>query len=239
LEWQTVIFFKQDMLQHYAENDTVLSLMEAAATKGDDRFTSNRWLKESLPKRLIFYHMYGDLLEGSSFSKKILDIGGGFTSLTRMMMARHDYRLLDIMAHDDHGWVLDVEKTSGNAFWINDDWYNWKPDREYDVVVANDLFPNVDQRLPMFLDKYLPFAVEVRVSLTFYNIPRWYQVRRTDGDEIFHMMATSGEQTAKILESYKPFIREPHLEELSVDHTSLFPNGRQVCMTIFKGEKAS
>jgi len=229
-----MIVFSKKMLRSYAETDPLLSLMDEFAIDHDETFTSHRWLKDSLPKRLIYFHMYGDILEISHHCKKVLDIGGGFTSLTRKMLENHDYKLIDIMAHDDHEMFRAIEKSVDRTFWVNDDWYNWKSDCEYDVVIANDLFPNVDQRLGIFLEKYIPLARELRISLTYYNNPRWYRVRRTDGDEIFHMMALSGKQTASILEPFISFIKNPCFEQLSVDRPSLFPNGRHVCMVVIK-----
>lgn len=229
-----MIFFDQKMQEGYQIEDKILAKLHTVVQPGDDEFTSQQWLLESLPKRLIFQHMYGDLVEQSLTRKRVLDVGGGFTSLTRIMLENHDYRLLDIVAHDNHDRIRKLEKKIGKSFWINDDWYNWEPDDEYEVVIANDLFPNVDQRLSIFLKKFLSLAHEIRLSLTYYNQQRWYRVRRTDADEILHMMAFNGTQTALALSPFNDYIQKPDLKELSRQSSSLFPNGRQVCMVILK-----
>ena len=65
------------------------------------------------------------------------------------------------------------------------DWFNFDPkDIRYDTVVSNDLFPNVDQRLDEFIEKYIAHAREIRLSLTYYNVRKTYQVKRVDGDEV-------------------------------------------------------
>lgn len=229
-----MIIFDQNMLDAYSNQDHVMQVMADEAQPGDRDFTSHCWLENSLPKRMIYQHMYVDLLRSGIRRLRVLDVGGGFTGLTRPMIANHDYFLLDIMAHDDHDRVRAIEESTGRKFWLNDDWHNWEPDGPFDLVVANDLFPNVDQRLGAFLEKYLPLAKEVRLSLTYYNQPRWYQVKRTDGEEIFHMIAFSGAQTAAALKPFVYVIQEPALQELEKDRSSLFPNGRQVCMVVLK-----
>jgi hypothetical protein len=232
-----MIFFDQEMLRTYAEIDPLLSMMGSAASDNDDTFTSHRWLKESMPKRLIFFHMYGDLLGAKEPGKKVLDVGGGFTGLTRKMLENHDYQLLDIMAHDRHGSLRAIEGATARSFWVNSDWYDWEPKGEYDLVIANDLFPNVDQRLEEFLEKYLLLCREMRISLTYYNKRRWYRVKRMDGDEIFHMMAWSGSDVRRVLQKYVHRISNPRLELLEEERPSLFPNGRLVCLVGFCGGK--
>jgi hypothetical protein len=139
------------------------------------------------------------------------------------------------MAHDDKQSFLNLEANLGNNFWINNDWYTYDIDEYYDIIIANDIFPNVDQRLSLFIDKYLPFTTEMRLTLTYYNKPRWYRVKRTDGDEIFHMLAFDGYQTAKTLEAYSDNISNPNLERLLVSEPSIFENGRHVCKVDIKG----
>jgi hypothetical protein len=233
-----MLFFDETMQSSYQNDDWILAKLKETEKAGDHKFTSHQWLTASLPKRLIFSHIYGDLLDHTQKPSKILDVGGGYTSLTRTMLKYHQYQLLDIMAHDEHECVSDIEKTIGKKFWINGDWFNWTPDNDYDIIIANDLFPNVDQRLFLFLEKYLPLTTEIRISLTYYNQPRWYRVRRTDADEIFHMMAINGRQTAMMLESFNAFIRKPNFKGFLVSRPSLFENERQVCLvTLNKGDK--
>jgi len=184
---------------------------------------------------MIYYYLYGDLLEPTSKPKRVLDVGGGYTALSRILLENHDYFTLDIMAHDDHELFEALQAHLGKTFWINSDWYQFEPDGHYDPVIANDLFPNVDQRLALFLDKYLPICGEMRVSLTYYNTPRWYKLKRIDADEVFHMLAWDGVRVKQELEKYIGQIQEPRFDLLLQDPPSLFANKRQVCLTNFKG----
>ena len=148
-----MIFTKKELDKYILEGDIIGSLLY----DNDNMFTSHKWLVNSLPKRAIYNILYGDLLE-SKTSKKILDIGGGFCSLTNILVEKHDYYLLDIMAHDETNDLGD--------FLIKESWYDFKPD-EYDIVISNDLFPNVDQRLELFLKKYIPlFKYEMLIVHT-------------------------------------------------------------------------
>jgi len=205
-----MIFTKKELDKYILEGDIIGSLLY----DNDNMFTSHKWLVNSLPKRAIYNILYGDLLE-SKTSKKILDIGGGFCSLTNILVEKHDYYLLDIMAHDETNDLGD--------FLIKESWYDFKPD-EYDIVISNDLFPNVDQRLELFLKKYIPLTKEIRISLTYYNTPRFYTTKRVDADEIFCQLAYDGCQVKNILEKFF----DENFEDLLLNPPSLFSNGRYI-----------
>jgi hypothetical protein len=231
-----MIFFDEQLQEEYKQNDVILSVLSKTTQPDDAKFTSHRWLIESLPKRMIYYYVYGDLLEPTSNRLRILDVGGGYTALSQVLLQNHDYCLLDIMAHDDHELLKAVEASLAKKFWIKSDWYDFGDSGHYDLVVANDLFPNVDQRLTLFLDKYLPICGEIRVSLTYHNTHRWYRVKRIDADEVFHMMAWDGWQVKRVLKKYSAQIHEPKFDLLLRDPRSLFSNNRQVCLVTLRGK---
>lgn len=224
------------ILENYEVHDTLNQLLESAAQPDDDRFTSYRWLQESMPKRMIFFHLYGDLLSAETEPRSILDVGGGFTPLTRLLVRTHNYCLLDLMAHDSFESIHQEEISLQQDFWINKDWYEFEPPSKYDLLVANDLFPNVDQRLEIFIDRYLPYCREMRLSLTYYNNPRWYKVHRVDADEVLHMLAWDGARLRRTLELYSDRIDSPDFEALIQDCPSLFQNQRQVCLAKLRGD---
>jgi hypothetical protein len=232
-----LIVFNQQHLTTYQEDDVTLRRMRQSQGEGDGLFTTHRWLLDSLPKRMIFQAVYGDLLEAAGPSRTILDVGGGYSSLTRPLLARHQYKLLDLMAHDDHAALGSLQQSLGHDFWINSDWYSFQSSVAWDLVIANDLFPNVDQRLAPFLEKYLPLCREIRISLTYYNIPRWYQVKRIDADEVFHMMAWDGEQLRRTLSPFAGRIASPQWDLLQQNPPSLFANGRQVAYLSLQGNQ--
>ncbi len=216
------MIFTKEKLDNYVSNGDVIFTLLNSAYAEDTSFISHRWMLDSLPKRAIYNEIYGDLLF-SKESKKILDVGGGYCALTRFLVGRHNYRLLDIMAHDDHNKLRDIESGLNKKFWIDQDWYSFEPEM-YDIVIANDIFPNVDQRLELFLKRYLPLTKEIRISLTYHNTPWFYITKRVDGDEIFCQLAYNGEQTKLILDKFF----NKNFEDLLIEHVSLFPNGRQI-----------
>lgn len=213
-----MIFTEKELEKYMEKGDVINNLLDST----DCCFTSHKWLTESLPKRAIYYSLYGDLFTTSN-KKKILDVGGGFSSLSRILIDKHDYHLLDIMAHDS---TVGLE----NFFIKKVDWYEFIPDT-YDIVIANDLFPNVDQRLELFFEKYLPTTNEIRMSLTYYNTPKFYITKRIDADEIFCQLSYNGKQLKDILVKFF----DEGFEELLQETKSLFSNGRHIKILKKKG----
>jgi hypothetical protein len=221
-------------LEAYLREDPILSSLRRTAEDGDERYTSHRWLTETPGKRYMYQEVYGDLLGGPS--RSILDVGGGYCSLSRQLVSRHDYWLCEINAHDSEERLRAEERKLDKKFWQNADWYAMSFERDYDVIIANDLFPNVDQRLEIFLDKCLPRARELRLSLTYYNVLRFYKTRRVDGgQEILFMLAWDGRQTRRVLERFASRIVEPKLGLLEGANESIFENQRQVCVVRLRG----
>jgi len=224
---------KRDLDAYDLLGDPVLRLLREAEQPGDAPMSSQRWLLDSLPKRMLYWRLYGDLLsecEGLS----ILDVGGGYSSLTRVLADRHDYTVLDIFAHDDHTRVAALDAELGGVV-VFGDWFRVPPERIFDVVVANDLFPNVDQRLELFLELHIPRCRELRLSLTFHNTPRFYETRRVDGDETLFVLAWDGDQLARALARACPALDGP-LDDLPEAVESLFANGRQICIATLLGD---
>jgi hypothetical protein len=225
-------------LRDYMNNDWIAAFLSAHEKPTDREFISHRWLLESGPKRLMFDVVYGDIFR-SEAPRSILDVGGGFSALSRELVRNHHYQLLEINAHDSSERLKAEERDLGKAFWIDDDWLSFEPQQPYDLVVANDLFPNVDQRLGLFLEKYLRVTRSIRLSLTYYNTPRFYKTRRVDGgQEMLFMLAWDGEQTTRVLQSYVDRITEPRLELLQASDDSLFDNARQVCVIDLRGDRS-
>ena len=204
-----MILFTKTILNEY--KDSLMGLLEN--NKVDS--VSHKWLLESKPKRMIYTVMYGDLFGGRP-PQKILDVGGGYTGLTKTLTEKNEYHLIDL------------EKN-------NIDWYDFKPDK-YDLVMANDLFPNVDQRLELFIRKFIPRCKEMRLSLTYHNQPHFYKTKRTDADEILFMLAYEGLQVESILDNYADRIAGYNPDLLLTSPESLFANGRLVAYVSIKGD---
>jgi hypothetical protein len=226
----------QETLDTYlAAGDWILKLLDETASPGDERFTFDRWLRQVDAKRLLFDQIYGDLL-GEGPRRHVLDVGGGYSSLTRVLLARHRYELVDFMAHDDLPVLRQIEQEERVRFWSATDWYEHAPEQR-DLVIANDVFPNVDQRLALFLDSYLPCSRELRLSLTYYPEPRFYVTRRVDADELLILLAWNGPQVRAALEPHQDRIDGERLDLLTGEQpASVFPNGRQVAVVTLRGD---
>lgn len=234
-----MIVVNQELCNRYKTNDIVFEMLKKTSCDGDFQFTSQRWLNDSFPKRVMYFHLYGDIVTGGKESCRILDVGGGYSALTRLMIHRHEYTLLDIMSHDDHVSLRKIERESEKKFWINQDWSIYKTSNDYDYVIANDLFPNVDQRLEIFIEKFLPMCCELRLTLTYYNTPCFYVVKRVDADEIFYIQAWDGIQVKRVIENFGDRIYNYNPGLLLGNPPSVFENNRQVCIVSIAGDKKS
>lgn len=223
-----------DILDAFAGSDGIEDML-AGAPEGDAALACQRWLRATPAKRYAAHVLYGDLL--ASEGLRVLDVGGGLTTLTRTLAERHDYTLVDIMAHDSDASISAFLASAPAFKVIKEDWFAAIGDEKFDVVIAADLFPNVDQRLALFLDRVLPHCGQVRLSLTYYNEPRFYQTWRIDADEVLCMLAWDGEQTARTLGRYADRIVNADFDLFAVTSDSVFPNKRQVCLLTLLGSQ--
>jgi hypothetical protein len=232
-----MLFFDSFLLDTYLQSDPLRQLLSENEQPPDSEFASHRWLMESPAKRLIYLATYGDLLMPAVSRMRVLDVGGGYCALSRLLIRHHDYTLVDPMVHDRHDALRVVEKAIGVRFWANADWQASPRTGHYDVILANDLFPNVDQRLALFLQGYLPFCKEMRLTLTYYPQPRYYHVKRLDADEHLWVLAWDAEQVQRVLATVADRIVDPNWEALRHPPSSIFPNQRQVCLVRLRGDR--
>ncbi len=224
----------EDFRAAYLVEDSMGAQLDAVSRDFDNRLTSQRWLRETPAKRVCFEELYGDLLKSAGLS--ICDVGGGLSALTRVLSRSHSYHLVDPLVHDSDELIAmyiesDLSMRLSRTGWTDLPW------REtYDVVVANDLFPNVDQRLDSFLATALPVSKVVRLSLTFYESERVYHVKRVGADETMWILAWDGDRTRGVLERHQDRIIEPDWTVFDPGAPSLFPNGRQVVTLEMKGD---
>ena len=219
------------------QTDLISTWLDTVRVENNERLVSQKWLRSDPAKRFIYYQLYGDLLNEITTPRRILDVGGGLTGLTKLIAMKHDYILVDLMAHESQKTISDFELSVGKDFIRVLDWYYWDADETFDIAIANDIFPNVDQRLDLFVERILPKCTELRMSLTYYNNPRFYITKRIDGDEIMCMLSYTGAMTRTILEKYENRIIDIDLSILETNANSLWENGRQVCLVSFKGDK--
>jgi hypothetical protein len=218
------------LVEGYQRDDWVQNLVP-----DESRLVIDRWLRASVPKRMVFAALYGDIIK-SRQNRRVLDVGGGVSSLTPWLCRTCGYCLIDILAHGGVDELRGWEVEFGQKILIEGDWYNaLDSESNYDVIIANDLFPNSDQRLELFLERALPLASEIRLSLTFYNHPRFYMCRRIDADEFLCLLAWTGRQTASALERFADRIIAPNLSVLEGDQGSVYSNGRHVALATLRG----
>ncbi len=231
--------YRKEDLDKYLLDDWVKRLMESELNRvhGDRNNRYDDWLFEIEGKRLIYADVYGDILrneleEGTS----VLDVGGGYTSLTRILSQNSRYSLMDFLAHGGKEFVAECQDIT----WIDKDWYETTGDDEYDIIISNDLFPDVDQRMELFLDKYIPICKEIRIVLTYYNYPRFYTTQRIDDPEIMTFLSWDGEITSMKLAKYSERLidtTEHELDLMKTERESIYRNGSQVSCVSLKGDK--
>lgn len=230
------MIYNENNLKDYLKNDWILALLKKEEDKWSKNFRSHMWLKEMDNKRMIYASIYGDLLQNKD-DKKILDVGGGFSSLTNVLVRNHNYILLDFFAHDNQDALEHIITQQKKEFLKEAEWSD-EVARDYDIVIANDIFPDVDQRLEMFIERYLPHCKELRLLLTYYNNPKWYFTKRVDDTEVMTFLSWDGEIVALKLKKYmdRANITDSDLNEIRINNESIFQNGRQVCYVVLKGD---
>lgn len=178
----------------YRQDDVLDDLLDRHSRPADERLTTQRWLRSDAAKRAVTWAVYGELLATEGL--RVLDIGAGLSALQRLLAARHDYIAIDLLAHET---VETAETFVASAPGLDlrvTDWAGVDADDvgEVDIIVTNDLFPNVDQRLIGFLDWASGLGHRMIASLTYFATPRAYAARRVDGDEILHVASWNAGQ---------------------------------------------
>ena len=192
----------EDLADYLAVGDPLADFLGRMDSVGE------RWLWESPAKRMIAWELYGDLL--LSRGRRVLDVGACKSSLTRELYWRHDYVRCDLGEHDGRN---------------GSDWRDITA-AAYDVVIANDVFPNVDQGLREFLTRFYGNG-ELRMSLTTYP-DRHYRAKRVGADELLTVQAWDWAHTLSVLRPFNVVLDARG--EVFPPSESLFANGRQVAL---------
>lgn len=228
--------YREKDLEEYVKNDWIMSMLEINMIEEEQKIRTNQWLINMENKRLIYADVYGDILRMQS-SRKVLDVGGGLNSLTKILAANSQYTLLDFLAHGGKEYLTEIEEKS-HIRWVEKDWYEIEKMENYDVIIANDIFPDVDQRMELFISRMLPYCRELRLVVTYYNCPCFYTTKRIDDSEIMTFLSWDGEITAMKLKKYidRSNANVKELEEMKVNVDSIYQNGRQVSYLVIQGD---
>lgn len=215
-------------LNKYKRTDRIIGYFNFLNAIGRCKYSStdyeaSRWLRESIQKRFIYINTYLNFNFPHYDKPSLLDVGGGYTTLTQCLIAHFDYALLDC--------YIKPPKEIKHIF---QDWYDYKLKTAdtWDYIIANDIFPNVDQRLELFMDKYKDRCKKMILNLTYYNKPKWYKVIRADDTaEKLVMSAWQGKQLGIILSKYDKTIQSRF--DFDKKRKSIFTNGRIVVQFIY------
>ncbi len=215
-------------VKKYSKHDKIKKILEQNQTNFEKNLHCQKWLKNDLPKRYTYFKNYYDLL--NTTHKKILDIGGALTTFTRLLCESHDYTLCEILNFNKK---KELEKFK-NLKILNGDWINQKF-QNYDLIISNDLFPNADQRLELFLIKALPHCKTLRFTLTVDNDNNYYVTKRIDQEEILTLKRVSGENLYNLFLKFNFDLNHHHYNKLVFNRMSLWNNNRQVFFVELKG----
>lgn len=236
-----MVIYDESMLKKYMENDWIADLIQSTESKhGGVNLRTNQWLKTMENKRMIYADVYGDFLKQNDATSKlsVLDIGGGLNSLTKLIAANTNYTLVDYMAHGGEDAAL-FEAENYHYSFVDGDWYTAELKNDtYDVIIANDIFPDVDMRLELFLDRFLPRCKELRLIVTWYNDPKFYVTKRVDDTESLTFLSWDGEIISLKLKKYITKMMDTsndELEKMKDCKDTIYRNGRQVAYIRFKG----
>ena len=216
----------REELDKYLEDDYILRLLNSEKSGAFKGQQCHNWLVESPPKRMMCHYVYGSIFKSKSKNLRVLDVGGGLSGLIPHLAESAEYALIEIANIEKMGEALNgVEVISG-------DWGAHVRNKKWDIVIANDLFPNVDQRLRTFLDRYIDCCKEIILTLTTFENGRFYKAKRLDGDEILTMAAWRKVDVSYILKEFK-YTNE--IGSCGDNQDSLFANGRHVSLVKVRG----
>lgn len=164
---------------------------------------SNRWLVDAPWKRVIYYKLFEDILFNRE-KLSILEVGGNISFCTLLLCKKHDYTLLELASHEGEEHYRNLEKILGQKFFILGDWseHEIRKSEQFDLVIANDLFPNVDQRLYEFIEKFIPLAKIIRLTLTYYK-NTCFTVKRIPSGELLTVKPWELDQISELVNRYK------------------------------------
>lgn len=141
-------------MAEYAKDDYLLPLILDSKKYINDSVLQTREYRNMIRyvwKRAMFHHIFGDVM-----SKKILDLGGGYCGV-RKLIENPNYTLLE--RREVFG-ALPTKTVIGQI-------EHYLSDEEFDVVVCSDLLVSNFRDIKYLFDKFLPLCREFRFSLTF------------------------------------------------------------------------
>jgi len=190
-------------------------------------FLIDKWMLENPYKLALFLRVYEDLFAGKN---KIYDIGGSLSCLSPLLSQNNEYFLIDPLIHEQGNQKVKDFITLSRINHLKRDWFESYQSlfTQDDIVIANDFFPNIDQRLPLFLQIASKVGFRFRLTLTWFSTPKFYHVKRTDADEHLILSQYDDQQLYHVLQSYLSVSKIQ--EVLKRSDARYFTNKRKVCI---------
>jgi hypothetical protein len=190
-------------------------------------FLSDKWMLENTNKISIYFELYKDLM---GLPKNIFDIAGGISEMTPMLSQRNNYFLVDPLTYVEHNDDFTKFLLDNRINLITEDWLDYLGDNitENDYIVSNDFFPNVDQRLQIFLAIAKQKQFNFRITLTWFSFNKFYKVKRIDCEESMIVSQYSDEILKTVLKDYVPISEIEEVINSAKD--TFFENKRKICI---------
>ena len=220
-----IIYFSKKKLQIYLENDFVLE--QLSSRKKFKNTYYDDWILENSAKRMIYSEIIKQL---NPFKKKsLIDVGGGIHYFTNYFANNFSYTLIDPLYNFDKIKLKNFRKNQSNMNHIKSDWINYNG-KKAKLMLANDLFPNIDQRIEQFIKFAKKYCETLFLIATFHNEPKSYLTKRTDANEFLWVSQFSGFLLTNILQRVGLNISYYHKNKIRRLNENLFLNNRQVIL---------
>ena len=159
----------------------------------------DNWIKKSLEKKYLFKFFYDNQI---FFKKKILDVGSGSSQYRKYLIKKND---LDIKSID---FKINFKNNRSNkTLDFSNDFFTLKKkgmlNKYYDVIFANDIFPNVDNRLEEFILLAKNISPNLIITITIHPDNKFYYSRIIATSETFVYVPMNKEKILMILKKFK------------------------------------
>ena len=235
----TIRIYNEKDVNDYLIHDSIGRMIGDSYSEKQEMLTCDKWMINSPAKRLIFYDMYGDILrDNKSKLRNVADIGGGLSCLSKKLATNNNYTLVDPLVHDSKCDVVNMKNKMKDFIHLAGDWSTVNLS-SYDIMISNDLFPNVDQRMKEFFIDASRRTSQLRILLTAYNNNRSYMVKRIDADEHLNYLAWDGAQILFTLNFLGFEISEQDSKIIEGSLPELYGNKRLVFLMVVNFDKGS
>jgi len=161
--------------------------------------TQDNWIKKSIEKKYLFNFFYNNKI---FLHKKILDVGSGSALIRKFLIKKNQ---LDIKSID---FEINFKNNKKNKIIdFDNDFFSLKKkgmlEKHYDAIFANDIFPNVDNRLEEFILTAKTLSPNLILSITIHPYNKFYYCKIIKSGEIITYAPMNKEKILFILKKFK------------------------------------